>query len=524
MSKYKPMSEYKSMSNKELAAQCIVPRLAVDTYFENEQYRVLIDRLVELGVGGFCIFKGSEKNTQDLTSQLQAKSKIPLIFAADFEFGLPMRLSGGTAFPHAMALGKTHDPQKTLIISQLIAKESKSVGVKWNFAPVCDINSNIDNPIINIRSFGETADTVSQHIAYFIKGHSEENVLSCAKHFPGHGNTDKDSHLELPIIDRELNELKYLELLPFEKAVRNDVDSIMIGHLNVPAIDDSGMPMSLSKNAVDYIRTELNFNGLILTDALDMNAITNNFSSGIAALKAMEAGNNIALMPENPFEAIDNILEKAESNYEFREHLEKSAELLIRKKKKVGLIPYVHETSHENLSNMEHEKIALSVAAAAVEIDAKEIMIPLDTEKQFAGFAFLQREDDFQNASIFFKLLGQALENDCDFGFLNEEISDKDLEQLKLGIEDAKFLIFVFFSKSVAYSGSIDIPSRCNDILNYLADGRKVISVFFGNPYIASSIDYDLAIKTYSDSLASIAASIMIMTGRSQSDNTHLAN
>ncbi len=511
------MSKMGNLTAKQLAAQCIMPRLSVDLYDNDERYKSLIDKLAADGVGGFCIFKGTAEQTQRLTSELQMKAEIPLIFSADFEFGLPMRLSGGTAFPHAMALGKTGDVNKTFAIAQLIAREARAVGVRWNLAPVCDVNSNRDNPIINIRAFGEDAETAGLHSSSFIKGLQEERVIACAKHFPGHGDTATDSHISLPVLAHSIERLNEVEFKPFERAIKNGVRSIMAGHLAVAALDDTMTPASLSGRIIDGIlRKQMGFDGLILTDALDMKAIADNYTSGLAACKAIQAGNNLVLMPENPFEALKDMTDLAEKDKVFLNKLIASANILIAQKKWSGLIPYREINDAEKpKGHIEHEKIALAVASAALEIDAKKIIAPISQKDQFAGFAFLQKDEDFQAASMFFTLLGQAVENDCDYGFINEDIGKSDLEQLKIGISDAKLLIFAFFNKGRAYEGNIDIPERYSAIVKELSDGRDVIAIFFGNPYIADKIDYDYSIKTYSDSLASIAASVLVLSGRS---------
>ncbi len=511
------MINLEKLTAKQLAAQCIMPRLSVNLYFEDERYKSLIDKLTADGIGGFCLFKGTIEQTQRLTSELQSKAEIPLIFAADFEFGLPMRLSGGTAFPHAMALGKTGDINKTFAIAQLIAREAKAVGVRWNLAPVCDVNSNRDNPIINIRAFGENVEVTGLHSASYIKGTQEEGVIACAKHFPGHGDTATDSHIALPVLNHSINKLNEVEFKPFERAIRNGVRSIMAGHLVVAALDDSLTPASLSAKMIDGIlRKQMGFDGLILTDALDMKAIADNYTSGLASCMAINAGNNIALMPENPFEALKDMTDLAEKDKGFLDKLANSAKKIIAEKKWCGMIPYRENFDAEKFKGyIEHEKIALAVASSALDLDIKKNILPISQSDQFAGFAFLQKDEDFQSASMFFTLLGQAVENDCDYGFINEDIGQNDLEQLKIGIGDARLIIFAFFNKGRAHAGNIDIPKRYSEIVKELSGGRDVVAIFFGNPYIADKIEFDYSIKTFSDSLASIAASVLVLSGRS---------
>jgi beta-N-acetylhexosaminidase len=499
------------------SAQCVMPKLDGEKYTNDKSYRDEIIALVHAGVGGFCIFHGTLETTEQMTAELQAHAEIPLVFAADFENGVPMRIEGGTDFPHHMALGKS-GLKETLNAASAIAKEAKSMGIHWNFAPVCDINSNPKNPIINIRSFGEDTETVSAHSAEYIKGTQKNNVLACAKHFPGHGDTAVDSHLALPVITHDESVLRERELMPFVNAINSGVKSIMLGHLSVPALDDSGLPASLSKKIVTgLLREELNFDGIILTDAFDMKSITSVYSSGEASLMALEAGNDIALMPLNPMEAIEKIREKAENDENFFNQIAISAERIYKSKRWCGLIPYFASTKPDNKLFTQHTQDALHYAMKAVEVKGSEETFPINDKINFAGFAFLQTENDIRSGSRFFTMLAQATENDCDFAFVNEDITDEQIDEFKEGIGDAEMLVFPVFYRSRAFHGSIGIGEKLDRIIQKLAGNRKTICIFFGNPYLADSINCDTKIFAYSDSFASLASSVVKLTGREAS-------
>ena len=244
------MIRLQDWQNEKLAAKCVFPRLTTERFFSDSEYKSEIVKLIILGVGGFCIFTGTDDEVGRMTEELQLSAEIPLLFCADFEHGLPMRLQGGTAFPHAMALGIADNPEVTEQIGRAIAVESRTIGVHWNLSPVCDINSNPKNPIINIRSFGENKEIVTKHSLSYISGTQSEKVLACAKHFPGHGDTDVDSHLALPVLRKSIKEIEDLELKSFEAAIKNGVKSIMVAHLAIPAIDESNTPASLSENII----------------------------------------------------------------------------------------------------------------------------------------------------------------------------------------------------------------------------------------------------------------------------------
>ena len=501
-------------SNIKIAARCVIPRLNTVYYYEQEEYKNLIHKLIEYGVSGFCVFGGEVNQVKDMISSLKAIAEQPLIFLSDLEFGLPMRFLGGTGFPHAMALGRTQDPTKSGIAAKFIAKEAKLLGIDWNLAPVCDINSNPKNPIINIRAFGEDDKTVSQHSVYYTKATQNEGVIACAKHFPGHGDTDVDSHLELPVLSKTGEDFK-TELKPFINNIKNGVKSVMVGHLWVKEVDEEKLPATLSHNIITkLLKEELQFDGLVISDALDMKSITNTYSSEDAVVRFFEAGGDIALIPENPFDAIEGLAAKLSSNPELKEHLNQSYRKLKREMNFVGALnpPKIDEEFKDHF--MEHEKIALELARDTIELKLENNVIPIQEGMQYAGFGFLQKDDDFGPASMFFNFMQQALENDCDFAYINEKIEDDDLEQLKLGVEEADIILFAIFHRSRSHVGDIGQAEKISSIMKKISMGKPVITVYFGNPYLADEIRSDVSVLAYSNSLASLAATTMILSGR----------
>ncbi len=498
------------MNYEQLAARCVFPRIDIDRYYSDVQYRDNINTLAEKGAGGFCLFRGTITNTKKLTANLQSIASQKLLFSADMEHGIPMRIAGGTEFPHHMALGKTRDEQKIKRVAGLIAREGKSIGFQWNLAPVCDINSNKQNPIINIRSFADNHNDVSVFSSYFIEATQAEGVIACAKHFPGHGDTDIDSHIFLPVLKFDRKRLDDIEFIPFINAIKSGVKSVMIGHLSVPALDDSGIPASLSEKIVTGIlRNELDFNGIILSDALEMNSISDFYTSGVASVRALRAGNNIALMPVDPFEAIEAISSEMKASTEFSGHIEYSAQLID------DAVKWADSFEGNDLSmNEQNEYVALDVALSAVELEDKKMMIPINGKKQYASFAIIQKEDDMERASFFFRVLGQALEGECDFGYIDKNLKTEDLARLKGGIVDAEYIIYAFFNKSRAWGGEIGISEEFRNKIDDLAEGKDKICIFFGNPYIRDEMECDVSICTFSDSPASVAASVVVLSGR----------
>ena len=506
------MVKIENLSTELLAAQCVFPRINTDAFHAEEEYRNYIVNLVKKGVGGFCVFTGDMNSVELMISRLQSLADIPLLFCADFEWGLPMRLTEGTAFPYAMALGKANDIEMTEKSAAAIAEEAKAIGVDWVLAPVCDINSNPENPVINIRSFGDNSEIVEQHSQAFIKGLRSKKVLSSIKHFPGHGNTQTDSHEALPCLNMSKDELQN-EIRPFAKAIELGADSVMLGHLLVPSIDKT-MPASLSAEFVKILREDLKYYGIIVTDGLDMKAIVDNYSQEEPALSALIAGADIALLPEYPEKAINRIIEYAAANADFRMHLIESVKRIYNAKRKCGLIPQFAKLTGQRSTFINNPNIALKAAFGSVEL-ANQNMIPLPEKSNYAGLAYIQKDEDLQTASRFFTMLAQATENDCDFGFWDNSLTEENIEDYKSNLGTSEFYVFPVFVKGRGNGGDIAISDRLNEFFEKIAGNKPKIVILCGNPYLEIKLNpSDNLIKTYSDSFSSLAACVMKLSGR----------
>src|SRR5580698_4608330 len=291
-------STLKKMTLREKFGQMLMPYyFGVFTSAASADYKNLVHEVEENHVGGFIVGTtrgplGIERSqvypTAELTNELQRRAKVPLLIGADFESGTGMRLEEGTSFPSAMAVGATNDPKLAYTIGKVIALESRAAGVHWIFAPDADVNNNPDNPIINIRSFGENPKSVSEFVAQEIRGIEENGGLATAKHFPGHGDVSVDSHLTLPTVPGDRKELEATELVPFRAAIGASVGSVMPGHLAVPAFEpDASVPATTSRNILTgLLRDELKYKGLVVTDAMDMGGVTSRYPPGEAAVRA----------------------------------------------------------------------------------------------------------------------------------------------------------------------------------------------------------------------------------------------
>jgi beta-N-acetylhexosaminidase len=311
-------------------------------------YAAMLHCVNDLHVGGFInitqgsplgIVKSQAYPTAVLTNQVQAKSKLPLLVGADFERGTAMRLDEGTSFPTAMAVAAAGNPRDAYTMGKVTALEARAVGIHWVYAPDSDVNNNPGNPIINTRSFGEDPARVAEFVKAFVRGVEENGALATAKHFPGHGDTASDSHIDLPVIQADRARLDRLELVPFRAAIAAGVSSVMTGHLSVPALEpDPNTPATLSSRILtDLLRHELHFEGLVVTDAMDMGGITVRYTPGEAAVRAFEAGVDALLMSPVPDAAFEGLQDAVRSGRISQARLDASVRRILQAKARLGL-------------------------------------------------------------------------------------------------------------------------------------------------------------------------------------------
>lgn len=496
------------------ASQLLMPSLHPARFASDEEYRASRIALVEQGVGGFCVFQGTLEEAAQAIAELQACADIPLLFSADYEHGLPMRLEGGTDFPHAMALGVGRETSITKSVASAIAREAKAIGVHWNFAPVCDINTNPKNPIINTRAFGETLGDVLPHLSAWIDGTQEHHIAACAKHFPGHGDCALDSHKEMPVVEHSRERLSSVELVPFLSAIRSKVKSVMIGHLAVPSFDPSGLPASLSSVLItDILRTYMKFDGVIVTDALDMHAISHSYSSGEATIRCIRAGADIALVPADPHEALSHLRSSVNDSTLEPQRIRESFLRVMELKDWCGLFDRRSRPA-DPVSLEEHGMLALKAATNAVRVFGDDEKLPLERYVHLACFAMVQG-DNIDPASEFFHYLSQVYEHDTDIAYLNADVSDEALEDMKVSTETAECVLFAVFASARAYAGTVELHPRLMHAARELAQYRPVVAVLFGNPYLADSFPADVHVVCYSDSQASRGAACLTLSKKS---------
>ena len=317
---------------------------------ENPEYLQWREAMQKYHVGSFAmtvhvdgpfLLRSEPYEAAELLNRLQGESKLPLLFAADFERGVSMRLMGTTVFPHAMAFGADGNEQDAEEFGRVTATEARAVGIHWNFFPDADVNSNPANPIINTRSFGEDPKQVGDLVTAYIKGAHEAGMLVTVKHFPGHGDTATDTHLGMASVSGDRARLDAVELPPFREAIKAGVDSVMIAHVTVPALDSDPNHVATISPAVvsNLLEKELGFRGLIVTDALDMAGLTHLFMNNVgrAAVEAFKAGNDMLLIPADFPASYNAMLAAVRSGEISRERLDRSVRKILKIKASLGL-------------------------------------------------------------------------------------------------------------------------------------------------------------------------------------------
>jgi len=373
---------------EEKIAQMVMIRIRGDYYSSENWYRKKLQKYLMVdGIGGVISFGGSIHGSYYNIQQFQQWAKYPLLVAADYERGLGQWMGGGTLFPSNMAIAATGDSSLAYDQGRITAVEARALGVHITFSPVMDVNNNPDNPIINFRAFSDNAEIVSKFGTEFIRGAQDNGLVACAKHFPGHGNTSTDSHSSLPTIAGSKTELLNLEIKPFNAAINADVKMIMVGHIALPGLDESGIPASHSHAiSTELLRSELGFDGIIVTDGMEMGGLTKSAWAGESAVRAIEAGADILLLPMDVEQTLNSVLSAVKSGRIDEERINQSVQRIWRMKFNMGLlngaaqVPFIElETS---IGKTEHTAKAKEIAQKSITIvKDKNHQLPLIPEK-----------------------------------------------------------------------------------------------------------------------------------------------
>ncbi|MFB3918226.1 MAG: glycoside hydrolase family 3 protein [Terriglobales bacterium] len=502
-------------------------------------YLRLRDTLQKYHLGGFgltipvqgpFLFKSQPYEAAALVNQLQRDSELPLIFAADFERGLGMRLNGTTFFPHAMAFAATGKPEYAEAMGRVTAEEARAIGVEWNFFPIADVNSAPDNPIINTRAFGEDAQQVGDLAAAYIKGARAAGMLTTAKHFPGHGDTDTDSHLGLARVSGDRDRLDIIELPPFRRAIQAGVDAVMVAHVTVPALDpDTEHVASTSPAIVTHLlQHDLGFQGIVVTDAFDMNGLmrlyANRGGSARAAVDAVKAGDDVILIPQDLDAAYNGILTAVRSGEIPESRIDVSVLKILQAKASVGL----HKARLVDLESLpkvvgkpENLALAQQVADEAVTLVRDDRhMLPISPSVSVAGnqnpytrvvetnsrvLAVIFSDDVRSESGRMFERQLRARVPDANIVYVDPGNAALSTQPILATVARAQSVIAAVYTiptsgKTVWVNGILkntvslaDAPAALLRAILDQAAGRTAV-VALGNPYLAGEYP---AIRTY---------------------------
>lgn len=421
----------------------------------------------------------SYQKIKDLIVRYQKVAPTPLLISIDAEWGLAMRIEKTPQYPYAITLGALPENKSALAyeVGKQIALDLKAAGIQYNLSPLADINNNPNNPVIGYRSFGENKEKVANFAVEYLKGMSDVGVLGCLKHFPGHGNTNVDSHLGLPILNETLEELMTNELYPFIKGIENNVDSIMIGHLAVPSLNDGkNTSATLSKPIIEtLLREQLGYDGLIISDALNMHSVSKLYETkGELEWEAFNAGNDVLCFAENVPEGIEAILKNASPK-----RIDESFNRIMKAKEKVGILSENNFTSgtldFEKTSALNLE-IAKNSITKIIDNSNTELVFESQKEHKLAKLSLYKGVEN-----IFFKTLNSKLQSP-EFAF--ESLENSDISFLKNELENFETIIISLFVPKAKPMNNFEINDEVLELLSYLLQSKKCIVYVFGNPYV----------------------------------------
>ena len=512
----------------EVAQMVMIPFTGRPLNTRSREFRKIADLVRREHVGGMILVnvtqgrlvaKADPLEAAQFINSMQSLARVPLLISGDLERGASMRLDATTVFPHAMAFTAGGDPAAVRFEGEVTAREARAIGINWVFYPVADVNSNPDNPIINIRSFGENPEDVAAFARSFIEGaHSVKSnyVLTTAKHFPGHGDTATDTHINLATIYSDRRHLDTVELVPFRAAVAAGVDSIMTAHLAVPALEAPDLPATLSPAILTgLLREQLGFKGIVVTDALEMGGIAKGFNVAEAAVRAVKAGADVLLMPRDPLAAINAVVAAVNRNEISRKRIQASVVRLLQAKVKVDL-DLNRRVDLNRVSDVldlpENAVRADAIAAHAVTLVRNEgHLIPLAKGVKACVVAMVESHNG-QEGDQFAEQLRQITPGTPFFSIAPDQVKDTSAAILSAPCD--AYVVAAWVSVA-GYRGNVALGGDFPDLLNSIvATDKPVALVSLGNPYIVRSFPNVKAyMTTYSTVPPSEVAAVKALFG-----------
>lgn len=439
-------------------------------------------------VGGLVVSTGGPVRQAQLMNKLQKASNVPLLLAMDAEWGLGMRLDSTVSYPFQMTLGAIQDDSIIYVMGKEIADHFKRIGMHVNFAPVVDVNNNPANPIINFRSFGENKYKVADKGIAYMRGMQNNGILAVAKHFPGHGDTDVDSHAALPLLNFTRERLDSLEMYPFRELIENEIGGVMVAHLAIPALDPTkNLPSTLSKNIVtNLLKNELEFQGLIFTDAMNMKGVTKYFPKGEGDVRAIIAGNDVLEITENTAVAIRKIKDALEKGEISQEEIDERCKKVLAAKYWVGLHnyqPIVIDNLVEELNTEENNITRQYMAREALTLlKNKNDILPLQNHEQLKIATLAIGSNDL---TTFQKLLEQEAISEAHF-ILPKNAVSKNINLIKENLKNYDLVLVGVYGPSKRPNARLGFSKDVVEYIKQLSNNETMVFSFFANPYALS--------------------------------------
>ncbi len=524
----------RDMTLEEKVGQLLMPFVLGDFAPEGSSSWERITGMVEeQHIGGVIMSVGGPVDIAVKVNALQRRSRIPLMVAADLETGAGFRmrgavhlpttipLGGATNFPSMMAVGATGDPELAYQVGRITALEARAVGIHVPFAPVLDVNNNPDNPVINVRSFGEDPETVATLGTMFVKGVEENGGIATGKHFPGHGDTDVDSHMDLPLISVTRERLDSIELVPFRRAIEEGMGGIMTAHVAIPSVTETeSTPATLSPNVLTtLLRDDMGFEGLIFTDAMDMSAISRRHSRAEAAVRAVEAGADVILMPPNAGDAADGIVAAVRSGRLSEERIDRSVLLLLEAKEDLGLDEerlVDVEAIPSKVGIPEHLDIAQEVADRSIALMRNERdLLPLRGTRTARVLSVTYRRRNDLLAGRYFNGRVRSTYPRLQTATVGRDSTDDVYEALLDRARRTNLVLVSTYVAGISYQGQMTLPEGLTGFIEALAAERiPHVVTSFGNPYLLREFpDAQAYILAWSGASASQRAAAKALFG-----------
>lgn len=462
---------------------------------DSHRFKEISDLITKEHIGGLIFMRGDIYGQAVLTNKLQKLSTIPLWITQDMEYGAAMRISGSTRFTPAMGVAATGDKRNAFMMGKITAIEAKALGVHQIFAPVLDVNNNPDNPVINVRAFSGDAEMVSDYGIAFMQGVHSEGIVSTAKHFPGHGDTDTDSHNELPVLDHDYSRLDSVELIPFKAAIEDGMQSIMSAHISFPQISEHPeLPGTLDKAILnDILKDSLNFDGVVVTDGLEMEGIASKFSPGRVVVKALNAGADIMLISPDIYTAINEVVEAVKLGEISEERINQSYRKIISWKQEHGLFDKDNQVDIDKLDTRIntnfHKSVASRIARESVTLLKNEgAILPIDPTVHKKVLLVSIADDDYGNTGARFVRTLRDYHPDVTFSVHDNRTDTKDEQKFLKQARESDLIIIGSFI-SLSFRESIQLSRKQSSFLNRLLKTNKpTVLVMFGNPYLVTEL------------------------------------